>query len=127
MPGLSQVPSCHNRRALNQNGLLQFTRHVHLRKRDFINDVLGFLEFLTKVINGRKHVVFLSSARILREDGISTEKLGPDGRNWGSGAEILGISKASNGCKARILGISGANLDAQVSKIWQEREWLLRA
>ena len=41
-------------------------------------------------------------------------------------AEILGISETSNGCKARILGISGANLNAQVSKLWQEREWLLR-
>jgi hypothetical protein len=55
MPGLSQVPSCHNRRALNQNGLLQFTRHVHLRKRDFINDVLGILELLAEIINRRKH------------------------------------------------------------------------
>ena len=44
----------------------------------------------------------------------------------GKWAEILGISETSNGCKARILGISGANLNAQVSKLWQEREWLLR-
>jgi hypothetical protein len=42
-------------RPLNQNGLLELSRHVHMSERDFINDVLGSLEFLAEIINRRKH------------------------------------------------------------------------
>src|SRR5205807_4478455 len=54
--GLRKLRLATTWRALNQNRLLQLARDVHLGERYFINDVPGFLEFLPKLIDRRKHV-----------------------------------------------------------------------
>jgi hypothetical protein len=55
MQGFRELRLAAAGRALNQDRLLQLSSHVHLGKRDFINDVLRILELLAEVINRRKH------------------------------------------------------------------------
>ena len=54
--GLRKLRFAATGRAFNQNRLPELSGDVHLGERDFIDDVLGFLELPAELINRREHV-----------------------------------------------------------------------
>jgi len=67
-----------------------------------------------------------SSVRILGEDVISAENPWAGWPQLAKCTEILGISGTQKGVSRGFSEFLVPNLSAQMSKLWQDREWLLR-